>query len=588
MKEKSTKREEQRMESRIDTTSLKDLPGAHQTEDMVMDRLIDTSLRPLILDFFNNLTAEQVKILRDGEPDTATKAMLADLMLEIILSVTKAMVKAFMTLDIESVQPKLNDALSQTFGEFLENPDEDKCKRWTTDLSAGLSSEISISFQHACSSASSAPSEPSQPTFRHFTYPQTLNKIIGDACKTFKIFLGNMKQACSRQSNSRLEDVELEKMDDEEDIRVPSEDSFGIKTTKAACDIIKNNMSNIMENLLSDIPDEDYEQLQAETSEEILEISKSIAETISSMGVTDAAALRQKCHLKTVREKISKFFRKSFLKARLQSMVAKLRSKFDLDSTVACTDSLGSLAESVESLLLASMFSIPSDRVLIFTEQLSSLLYNYITNGTTLIPRSLRASLPMSHTDMYEEIRKKAWIFILVISWFQQTQAGKHSDSVIRALTGNESQATTGQPQPQGTEEPVTKQYPEESKEKDKEIVKILIGKLVTRIFKEIKMDFYFGAQEANETLFEIVWAKVEGTTLINEAVLDLDKAIFKYLKKKCGPAENILMSISLEDTEFANLFGRAINKHLTRPKKSAIGRFFSAVGKGFRKVFFS
>ncbi len=91
------------MESGIDRTSFSDFPGAHQTEEMEMEKLIETSLRPLILDFLNKLTAEQRKILRDGEPDTATKVMLADLILEIIMSVTKALVKAFMGLDVESV-----------------------------------------------------------------------------------------------------------------------------------------------------------------------------------------------------------------------------------------------------------------------------------------------------------------------------------------------------------------------------------------------------------------------------------------------------------------------------------------------------
>ncbi len=192
-----------------------------------------------------------------------------------------------------------------------------------------------------------------------------------------------MKQAHSHRSNSRLEDVEFEQMDDKEEIQVPSEDSFVIKTTKAVHDIIKDNMGNIMETLLKDVSEEDYKQLQAEISEEIEEISQSIAETISSIKEADAAALHQKWKMKTVREKISKFFRKSFLKARLQGIVAKLRSKFKQDSKAACSDSLESLIESVESLLLTSTFSIPSDRVLIFREQLSSLLYNYVTNGTT-------------------------------------------------------------------------------------------------------------------------------------------------------------------------------------------------------------
>ncbi len=136
------------------------------------------------------------------------------------------------------------------------------------------------------------------------------------------------------------------------------------------------------------------------------------------MKEADAEA-SSKWTLNTVTENIRKFFRQSFLKAWSQGMVAKLRNTFDQDSTAACSDSLGSLAESVESLLSTSTSSIPKDRVLIFTEQLSNLLYNYITNGTTIIPRSLRACTPKSHSDMYEDIGREAWILILVMSWFQ-------------------------------------------------------------------------------------------------------------------------------------------------------------------------
>ncbi len=248
------------------------------------------------------------------------------------------------------------------------------------------------------------------------------------------------------------------------------------------------------------------------------------------------------------------------------------------------------LIESVESLLSTSTCSIPSDRILIFTEQLSNLLYNYITSGTTLIPRSLRACIPLSHTDMYADIRKKAWIFILVISWFQHTQVGRHSDSVICALTSKESQAPTGQPESLVTgskcEEPVTKQDAEVQRERDKAFVRILVKKLVKRIYSRGEIIISLGAKKMDEELFETAWARIEGTTIIHKTIDDLDKIIFNYLKRKCGSLDQLLMSVQEEDAEFADLFGYAVKKHLTRPKKSAVCRFFSAVGNRICKLF--
>ncbi len=462
-----------------------------------MDGSFEKSLRPLFLEFLNKLSAQQKRILRDGEPDTATKVMLADLILEIIMAVTKSLVRSFMNLDVDYVQDKLNDALSQAFGELMEIPNQDECKNLTSNLSTVMSSEICRSIQQARSSTSSAQSEP---LYEHFTCPRKLNQVIGYASKTFKAFLCKIKQAGSHWLNGELEDsdsdsgsdsfffYETEQKDTVEKIQVPSQDSFVEATAKAACEIIKSNINNFTENLLSDVPYEDYQQLKAETSEEIARISESIAQSISSMKEADAEA-SSKWTLNTVTENIRKFFRQSFLKAWLQGMVAKLRNTFDQDSTVACSDSLGSLTESVESLLSTSTSSIPKDRVLIFTEQLSNLLYNYITNGTTIIPPSLRACIPKSHSDMYEDIRRKAWIFILVMSWFQHTQTGSIADNVMLALTSNDSQASAGQPE-QSVPEPVSQQDPEEFQKMDKVFVEILVRKLMTRIFRKAKMDW--------------------------------------------------------------------------------------------------
>ncbi len=76
---------------------------------------------------------------------------------------------------------------------------------------------------------------------------------------------------------------EMEQKDTVERIQVPSQGSFVEATAKATCEIIKSNVNNFTESLLSGVPYEDYQQLKAETSEEIARISESIAQSISSM-----------------------------------------------------------------------------------------------------------------------------------------------------------------------------------------------------------------------------------------------------------------------------------------------------------------
>lgn len=117
--------------------------------------------------------------------------------------------------------------------------------------------------------------------------------------------------------------------------------------------------------------------------------------------------------------------------------------------------------------------------------------------------------------------------------------------------------------------------------EKNKMSVRMLVEMLVVRTFNKGKVNWTTGNQDdIIKHLFECTWAKVQGEFLyITPKILkDLDKAIFRDLCKKCGSAENLLVSMCSEDSSVQMYIIDTFKNHLTTPAKKhgTICRFFT------------
>ncbi len=607
--------------------------GSSQTEEI--PEVGGAAVRPLIESFFQKVTADQWRLLKTGAPDDATKIMLAELLLDFITSVSKTLVTALKqnrsintVISEERVLSSLGDILPQTFAQVLDVKNEEPCVS-----SERLTNLIVKEVAESVNSALAASVDTLEPVMTpRITPPNRLNVMVGHACNMLKAFMGKVKKLCTPRRKQRsptttpppdgqehMEDLEV--ADDHcrspatsleaetmEQVSVGSEDSFIIETTKAVQEIISKEVNDIIEPLLDDMTDCEYELLQSDSSREIKiiadDIAQSIVEELNSLeerngaGASLTSEQRSKLSLRGVGKKIKDFFAKSFAKTQIHRIMAQLRNKFSTNSKADSSQSVQSLDAGVDSLLsedgekqggnevcsLHKLGNTSSGKVLVFSKVLSDFLYKHLM--PEILPEQIvqggtckTVTVAPARDTIYGDIQGKVWRFLGLMGWWMNTQAGTHSDRVTLALKDSESVTPT----PEVTEESALEQDATTLAERNKMSVKILVEKLVLRILSKAKVNATFG-ETTMKSLFEKIWAEVEGVdfNITPKTFKNLDKAVFKDLCKNCGSAESVLVSVCLGEPVIEKLIASSFKQYLmTPPKKhSAIYSFFSSLRK--------
>ncbi|XP_042281572.1 uncharacterized protein LOC121906661 isoform X2 [Thunnus maccoyii] len=197
-------------------------------------------------------------------------------------------------------------------------------------------------------------------------------------------------------TGDRLESpVKSERQDTPE--KMASEDSFLAQTSKAVQEIIRQELYELTEPVLHTVEESEYELLQSDFSLEIEvigdDISQILTEEAKSLQHSETESPREENNLKS---KIKTLFAKLFAKSLIHRMVAQLKSKYHKIFKGKGRHSAQSLRSSVESLLLdeyditeggneVSVFRqleiISSGKHLVFTKELSDLIYSHIRDG---------------------------------------------------------------------------------------------------------------------------------------------------------------------------------------------------------------
>ncbi|KAL7392924.1 hypothetical protein ABVT39_003967 [Epinephelus coioides] len=128
--------------------------------------------------------------------------------------------------------------------------------------------------------------------------------------------------------------------------------------------------------------------------------------------------------------------------------------------------------------------------------------------------------------------------------------------------------------------------------EKNKLSVRILVEKLVTRIYKKAKVNIKLNDPNIIiDLLSKKIWAEVQGGDfdITPEAFKSLDKTVFKDLVEFWGCAELVLVSLYKEQPEIDHIVC-TFTRHLMTPQRkgNAICRFFSSLGRVISKPFTS
>ena len=609
---------------------------------------IDT-VRPLVESFIRRLTPEKWRMLSFGSPDEATKIMLADMLLDIKTSMSKALLAYLNSPDTSGrfslCMYSATNGLTQNFADTLGVSDSVQ-----SDSLKLLSDLVSEEVRESVYSALSASDETDEPvTIQHMTPPSRLNAMVEHASKMFTVLAAKMKFSpkpgyCGRRKEGKKSSEVSQTLvgttsvgttsvgttsvgttsvgttsggmtpagttsgrtvEPDSAEKVSSEDSFLRATATAALSIIRKELDDFTEPVLDD--SSVYDMLQSLTSQEMVVLAEDIADVIAEKTVSLEEMVQaspspkpeQRNKLKVLGGKIKTFLAKSLAKAGICCIAAKLKAQFHQDTRAESDQSLQVLMESIDSLLQTELGESDGENELAqipffqrlstgqfeeATEELSSVLYDHITEE--IVPEVLPeiqtlggqtcqdSDVAVQDAITYSDVEVLVLNFLTLMGWWLNTQSDIQSQRVTQTLMYQVPKTASK------CEEPL-------QAVQHKMSVKLLVEMVVWETFLKVHVlpenkDYII------QRLFNIIWAKVEGSDLNIRSVKKLKTAIFKDLIEMSGSEEALLLSLKLENPQLDNCIASIFKDHLTTPPKQpcAICRFFSSVGKVLAKPF--
>lgn len=390
---------------------------------------------------------------------------------------------------------------------------------------------------------------------------------------------GGEDQEDSGEQDDLVESVQTnahEILEPTETLEYLSEENFIKKTSESLQEQVKRELKELVLPILDNFSDSEYDRIQSESSLELQKLANEIATSIYYGTEKDRS-------LHDGRFRIKQYLAKCLSKAWLIRLCQKIKSKHLQQSDLSADTPTDSLLDLVNFWLqienqggkgedsLISWFNISSNNALIFTKELSDLIYRHLT--TNLSPVAVpekqplaELELPESHNEMYTDILGKVWIFVVLMNWWLSSQGQVISERVKLPL---KLQLT-----PPGAAERDAIRL-----EKNRCCVRFFIEKIVTRVLLDVKM-MPDNKHDIINCLFERVCAKVQGENfyISRHVFKGLDKRIHQLLYKRLGTPEMVLFSINSRDPVVEECIVTIIKERLMKPPKkpSSLQRFFS------------
>lgn len=353
-----------------------------------------------------------------------------------------------------------------------------------------------------------------------------------------------------------------------------SEDSFIQRTSESLQEQIRRELRELVLPILDNFSDSEYDKIQSESSLELQNLANEIASSIY-FGVEKEQSLIEG------RFRIKQFLAKCLSKAWLIRLCEKIRRKHIQESNQCGDSPAESFLDTVNFWLqienqgaegedsLISWFNISSNNALIFTKELSDLIYRHLTsNAFSKTEMRLLGELdvPECHNEMYADILGKVWIFVVLMNWWLNSQGQIITERVEIPLR----MPLTA---PGSSERDVVRM------EKNRCCVKFFVEKIVAHVLFDVKM-MPDNKHDIIKYLFENVCAKVQGENfyVTPDIFKGLDKRINRVLYKRLGTPEMVLFSINSKDPIIEECIITIIKERLMKPPKkpSSIRRFFS------------
>ncbi len=298
--------------------------------------------------FIERLTHQQWIQLKSGAPDYATKLMLVEMILEIIISASTILEECTdgvqSLVSEEGTHSTLNDGLQQSLEDLLGTPDQVSSAS-SNQFVHLLSAEIAENVNSA--PRSSSPRSRRNLTCERITPPDMIDAMVESGCKVFKDFADKAEVVCHARSGWwKREDPVVEVCQDQD--KVASEDSFVGATSKVAQNLIREKVHDLIEPLF-DGKALEYQLLLNKTSEDIQDIASEVTSIMEEDLNIHAPQMKFSSFQETARRKLKKFFSLTIFKALIQRKFSQMRGKFDWCCGAQKSQSLEKLLERISS-----------------------------------------------------------------------------------------------------------------------------------------------------------------------------------------------------------------------------------------------
>ncbi|CAI5662150.1 unnamed protein product [Oreochromis niloticus] len=569
--------------------------------------LTTARVHAVIKSFFENMTAERWRSIKSGNPDIATKTLLAEAIIEIIEIASKHFQIISQNANIEVSE----EAVLDSMGNILPKPLAEALKTYnrghedsTENLEELFAKEVVLSVQ----SAQSADSKTSLTLEdQHIIPPNQLNKIINFGGRMIKAFISVMKSVGMSSDTVSLTDseVDTEILDSQLDrqheiLMIGSQGSLNTATLKTTEFVIQKAVAELLP-VQDQTEDPEFNKLKSATIEESKQFAKELTRSAEaeiqnspeSDEVITPASFKDKLEQpqKNTLAKIKAFFAKQFAKATILRAVKNIRATFQNTGKDESSESLEQVVHDFllqtvkdvsenETCQLELFKNISMGKSLEFTNQLTEMLDHHASPG--MAPETL----PDRFRRAY--INRKVRVFLGLMRWWFFTQAESQSQSVMLALRGTQSvtepqtSVPTSHPKPDHTvpDASVRKAY-----------IKVILCKLFSRIAKKLNIMCTCGCSEnIHSWVLEEVWDQLQDKELIitPQTLKNLEKHILKDLRDVFGSVESVQVALELQKSTAVKLIATSLTEHLSKPKKtpSAIVRFFTALAKAITKPF--
>ncbi|XP_069386195.1 uncharacterized protein [Paralichthys olivaceus] len=448
--------------------------GTIQTQTLQSGNQSDINaetVRPYFNSFFKKITAEQWRLLKSSKPDEATTILLADLMLNLMMTISNAVSKQSTNVPVsqERVQSILGNTVKSGF-----SPGNTKCSKSLDQLTDLVVEEVTETVNSILSASSACVSSgiPSRTI-----NPNKLQEMICYACKTLKADK-QIKRLFKSQSHRISHSISSEEQNttnhsvqkarsssSSHSSRISSKSEISSEgSPTSSVESVKRIIQETINNSLTDITTffnefNDSLKLNASISREIYEALDDIIESILKEGKKGKESQEPSSSIRKGMRTINRLFIKTFASAGTLQILTQVAKKFKKETEFKSRQAITSLIASIDAVLLKqekqgggnescasqTLKKPTSEKVIAFTKQLSDLIYEHIIPGKIAEPSSSPVAVPKAHKGMYADIQTRVFCFLSLISWWLNNQVNSHTDRVTEALNAIDSMETSSE-----------------------------------------------------------------------------------------------------------------------------------------------